>query len=779
MSESTTESQHVPSRWYERMWLVWLAIAGSIAVCTMLTLQHVHQDVKLRQANEALLDVMWANADIQRGVMHLILGESGDLRWDQAQGLVLLRQGLTGYRRALDADESRPGGGRLVRDMRVLSERLDALDRAYLAHSAHLQVDAGMRMVAYDLVQHSTAIMVGVRADLERVELEVHGQFQLTMLLSIAMLASICGALIYAKLRRDEAVRALSETEERWRLALDAAGDGVWDWDVPTGKVHFSSNWKSMLGYAGTEVSASLEEWRSRIHPDDLASTLAAVDEARMGRVPQYRAEYRMRTREGQWKWILSRGMVFERDAKGSAVRMLGTVADLSALKEAQATVERQASKDMLTGLPNRRVFSEQLGLEIRKVLSGREKLAVLYIDLDHFKEVNDALGHPMGDQLLVQAARRLQGCLRGTDLLSRQGGDEFIVLLPLQGDISRVQDVAERILVAFDQPFELAPDTVYVSASIGIALCPDDDSTPEELLKDADQALYAAKEAGRRRYHFYAASMQEQATARLKMTNELRAALTGQQFHLAYQPIVDLRDDRVFKAEALVRWTHPERGEISPAQFIPVAERSGLIVPLGNWIFEAAVAQVKHWREAFEPRFQLSINKSPLQFRVRTISAEAVNLLDILAREGLPGESIIVEITEGLLLDASPDVEARLHQFHDAKVDIALDDFGTGFSSLSYLQKFDIDFIKIDRAFVRNLRLGGKNLSLCKAMITMAHELGIRVVAEGVETQEQAALLCEAGCDFGQGYLWGRPVPAAEFERLWFGRAAHADVPV
>jgi EAL domain-containing protein (putative c-di-GMP-specific phosphodiesterase class I) len=254
-------------------------------------------------------------------------------------------------------------------------------------------------------------------------------------------------------------------------------------------------------------------------------------------------------------------------------------------------------------------------------------------------------------------------------------------------------------------------------------------------------------------------------------MTKDLRTALSEKQFHLAYQPIVDMTTGQVVKAEALVRWAHPERGEVSPAHFIPVAERSGLIVPLGNWIFDTAIVQVKRWRQNYAPAFQISINKSPVQFRARTISAEAVNVLDILTREGLPGDSIIIEITEGVLLDAGPEVENRLRQFHEAHVDVALDDFGTGYSSMSYLQKLDIEYIKIDRAFVNDLARDDTSLPLCKAMITMAHALGIRVVAEGVETREQCELLREAGCDFGQGYFWGKPVRADEFEARWFQR--------
>jgi diguanylate cyclase (GGDEF)-like protein/PAS domain S-box-containing protein len=772
MSTATPETPCDPQRWYESAWLVWMTIAGSVLVCVLLALQHAHQERENRQAKMLLMEVVRAHADVQIGVMHLVLGQQGLDPWDQAEGLVLLRQALEGYRRVVIPDTSNRIEAQFSADVLYLSSHLATLQRDYTAGNGHLTLDNSLRTAVYDLVERSTAITVHIRTDLERVEHALHRQFQLTLAVSVLMLAGVCVALVYAKQLRDQAIRNLRDSEARWRLALEAAGDGIWDWNIPAGQMSISDSGKAMLGYADKDFRRDTSDWQNHIHPEDRPLTAARIDDTLSGRVPKYRCEYRIRTKDGTWKWVLSRGMVMERDATGGALRMMGTVVDLTVLKKAQATVVRQANYDMLTGLPNRRLFSEQLQIELQKAVDGRDKLAVLYIDLDHFKEVNDALGHHAGDLLLVEAARRLQACVRGKDMVSRQGGDEFIMLLPLLGDVSRVQDVAERILLAFDNPFDLPQESVYVSASIGISLCPDDSDNADNLLKNADQALYAAKEAGRRRYHFYAPSMQEQAASRLKMTKDLRTALTEQQFYLAYQPIVDLRTNRILKAEALVRWTHPDGITINPAQFIPAAERSGLIVPLGNWIFETAILQVKHWREAYEPNFQVSINKSPVQFRARSISAEAVNLLDILTRENLPGSCIIIEITEGVLLDAGPEVEKRLAQFRAAQVDVALDDFGTGYSSLSYLQKLDIEFIKIDRAFVSHLALDETSLSLCKAMITMAHTLGIQVVAEGVETQAQLELLREAGCDYGQGYFWGKPVRAEEFEAQWFSAA-------
>ncbi|MGN6579706.1 MAG: bifunctional diguanylate cyclase/phosphodiesterase [Bordetella sp.] len=440
------------------------------------------------------------------------------------------------------------------------------------------------------------------------------------------------------------------------------------------------------------------------------------------------------------------------------------------ALVAAEADMWRAANFDGLTGLPNRRLFSDRLEQKIRESHRNRSSLAVLFIDIDRFKEVNDTLGHDIGDQLLIEAANRIAASVRSTDIVARLGGDEFTVALSDVADTSDIGQIAQKIIDGLSAPYTLQHSTVYVSASIGIAKLPDDATTLVELLRNADQAMYAAKNSGRQCFRFFSNSMQEEALARMRLAADLRTAIGAGQLQVHYQPIVDLRTGQVMKAEALVRWHHPDRGMVSPGRFIPVAEDTGLIHPLGDWVFEEVVRQVKHWRARYGCDFQVSVNKSPIQFAADPRNRgrhdrDSSHWLDMLRRENLPGKCLVVEITEGALMESDINVKAILQAFQEQDVQIAIDDFGTGYSSLSYLKKFDVDYLKIDQSFIRNLSAGTTDLMLCCAMIEMAHKLGIQVVAEGVETSEQYDLLIEAGCDYGQGYWLGRPMPPEAFE--------------
>jgi diguanylate cyclase (GGDEF)-like protein len=428
----------------------------------------------------------------------------------------------------------------------------------------------------------------------------------------------------------------------------------------------------------------------------------------------------------------------------------------------------REVNFDKLTGLPNRNVLQDRLNMEIRKAHRDKRALALLFIDLDHFKEINDTLGHHTGDVLLQQAAQRLSTSVRENDTVARLGGDEFTIILSEVDEPSMVGQVAEHILQNLTEPFQLGTDVVYVSASIGITLCPQDANNVAELLRNADQAMYASKNQGRNRATFFTRSMQEAAQKRRRLTNELRDAIAGEQLCLFYQPIVELSSGKICKAEALVRWQHPVRGLIGPVEFIAVAEHTGMIVDIGEWVFHEAAGYAAHWRKLY-PDFQISINVSPAQFqRRRGGRSKWPQHLGRGKQEGedMPME-ISVEITEGLLLDASAAVTNQLLAFRDAGIQVSLDDFGTGYSSLSYLQKFDIDYLKIDQSFVLGLENNPNNLALCEAIIVMAHKLGLKVVAEGVETAVQRDMLKDAMCDFAQGYLFSRPVPADQFETL------------
>ncbi|MBP7573812.1 MAG: EAL domain-containing protein [Rhodoferax sp.] len=555
----------------------------------------------------------------------------------------------------------------------------------------------------------------------------------------------------------------LRQSEERWKLALESTGDGVWDWHIQSGMEYYSRRYKEMYGYSEDKVWQQSDQFEDIVHPDDKEQLLRDQQAHFEGRTPTYRNEHRVRCSDGSWKWILSRGMVISRDAQGKPVRMIGTHTDITEWKKSEALIWQQANYDPLTGLPNRRMLRDRLEQDIRKCKHDGLQLAILFIDLDHFKEVNDTLGHDSGDLLLIEAADRIRHCVRDSDTVARMGGDEFTVVLSELSGAERLERILQKILGALSAAFQLGDEQVFISASIGITMYPADATEVESLFKNADQALYVAKGAGRNRFSFFTSALQEAAQTRVRLANDLRAALAEQQFRVVYQPIIDLGTGDIRKAEALIRWQHPTRGLISPTEFIPIAESSGLIIDIGEWVFRQAADQVVQWRELHHPHFQISVNKSPVQFHSdgSTRKSWAQHLQSL----GLPGGSIAVEITEGLLLDTSATVTQQLMEMRQTGVQVSLDDFGTGYSSLTYLQKFEIDYIKIDQSFVRNLVPSSTDLALCKAIIVMAHELGMKVIAEGVETAQQRDLLVAAGCDHGQGYLFARPMSARDFD--------------
>lgn len=558
----------------------------------------------------------------------------------------------------------------------------------------------------------------------------------------------------------------LSVSEQRWKFALEGSGDGVWDWYIQPDEMHYSQRWKEILGYDVQELANNLSGWKSVIHPDDLPSVMSDMNASLNGKAASYSNEHRVKCKDGSWKWILDRGMVVSRGPDNQVLRMVGTLTDISRLKESEEVIWNQANFDSLTGLPNRRMFYDRLEQEVKKTHRTGLNLALIFLDLDRFKEVNDTLGHDQGDILLKEASKRLICCVRESDTVARLGGDEFIIILGDLDDAGIVERVAQKILAELLEPFKLDREIAYVAASLGVTFYPEDAKNLDDLMKNVDQAMYAAKSLGGNRYSYFTPSMQVSAQARMQMANDLRSAIADEQFWLVYQPIVELKSGRIAKAEALVRWHHPTRGMISPAEFIPVAEDTGLIIEIGEWVFHEAVNQVNFWRKTISKDFQISINKSPAQFHNEIKLPNT--WFEYLAELGLPGQSVVVEITEGLLLDASEHVTKRLLEFRDAGVQVSLDDFGTGYSSLSYLKKFDIDYLKIDKSFVANLAPDSDDLALCEAIIVMAHKLGIKVIAEGVETAVQSDLLLAAGCDFGQGYFFSRPVKAEEFERLF-----------
>ncbi len=445
--------------------------------------------------------------------------------------------------------------------------------------------------------------------------------------------------------------------------------------------------------------------------------------------------------------------------------RRVALFSDISKRKQAEEIIWKQANYDALTGLPNRRMFCDRLEQEVKKAHRNEQAMALLFIDLDHFKEVNDTLGHHIGDELLVEAAQRIEGCVRESDTVARLGGDEFTVIISQLTGSRHVEEIAVAIIEKLVAPFCLGNERIHISASIGITLYPDDGVDSEQLLKNADQAMYVSKQQGRNRYSYFTPSLQEMAQHRLRLIADLRAALANEQFELYFQPIVELQTGCTHKAEALLRWNHPQRGLVSPVEFIPVAEESGMISEIGDWVFRESVQQLKLWQQRFGRDFQISVNVSPLQFNDENTGSDCWS--EYLQQAGVSGRNIVLEITEGLLLDAGSKVSDRLRKYCDAGIEVAIDDFGTGYSALSSLKKFHIDYLKIDKSFVDQIAADENDLALSEAIVVMAHKLGLKVIAEGIETAEQKALLASSGCDYGQGYLLSRPLPAVEFERL------------
>lgn len=446
-------------------------------------------------------------------------------------------------------------------------------------------------------------------------------------------------------------------------------------------------------------------------------------------------------------------------------------IRDISERKHAETVIWNQTNFDPLTSLPNRNLFLQKLEHEMRSCDRSNLSLALLYIDLDRFKDVNDSLSSGMGDLLLLEISSRLKQTIREIDTVSRLSGDEFTIILGQINDQLSVQPICQQILDALAEPYQLENEKVFLTASIGVTFYPGDGKKIEVLQRNGDQAMYVAKSEGRNRYHFFTPELQQRALRRRKMIKDLRAAMQQQQFEIYYQPIIDLQSGMLTKAEALLRWHHPESGLVSPSVFIPIAEESGLISEIGSWVFYTATEQVSTWREQFEIDFQVSINTSSLQWIDGAVAMS--EWFSHLQQSGISGQSIAVEITESLLMDASDQITNRLLDFHDAGIEIAIDDFGTGYSSLSYLKQYDIDYLKIDQSFVRNLDHDQNDLALCEAIIVMAHKLGIKVVAEGVETDTQDQILKDFACDFAQGYFYSRSVPVRNFELLL------ADMPV
>lgn len=552
---------------------------------------------------------------------------------------------------------------------------------------------------------------------------------------------------------------ALRESNERFDSAVRATNDVIWDWNFATGELWWNENLAEVFGYRIEEIDRTNRFREDSIHPADRQRVASGVDNAVKSGEENWGDEYRFRRRDGTYAFVYDRGRLI-RDGSGKPVRMIGAMADVTARKEAEQRLSYLAQFDTLTNLPNRHLFRDRLAQTLVQAQRGHGQVGVMFVDLDRFKNVNDTLGHEAGDKLLVLVAASLNESLREGDTVGRISGDEFAIVL---ANLAKAEDaaiVARKVINGLAHSFDVAGHKVFVTASIGISVSPNDGTDAETLLKNSNTAMHRAKEQGRNGYQFYLPAMNERAMHRLQLETGLRVALERSEFLLHYQPKIDLASNSISGFEALLRWQHPERGLIPPAQFIPILEDTGLIVPVGEWVLLQACRQIEGWRaQGIEPR-PVAVNLSARQFQQKNLDEVIAR---VLKETGIDPAHLELELTESMLMHDAAEAARTLQTLKNYGIRLAVDDFGTGYSSLAYLRRFPIDALKVDRAFIHDLTTNAEDATITLAIINLAHSLKLGVVAEGVETSAQVSFLKENGCDEAQGFYFARPLAIEE----------------
>ena len=660
---------------------------------------------------------------------------------------------------------------------------VDPANGAVVESNAHARALLGIRMrdahaasieaIKYERLREQIGEQICL-PDLQRLEFEVAPSDKDDNRYFFVTLGAItrCSRRLVVVVVRDVTAQwrvehALRESEERFMLAACGANDGLWDWDLRTNRVYYSPRWKAMLGFADEEIVESPNEWFVRIHPGDVQKVYDLLTRHLEGETPHFEVECRVLHKNGTYRWMQTRGLLL-RDAVGRPNRMAGSQSEVTDRRNAERELVRMAYFDALTDLPNRSFFLQQLERTIERTKREPDySFAVLFLDLDRFKVVNDSLGHIIGDQLLVGIAERVKECIRPMDIFARLYGDEFAVLVNGIGDGDAAVRIAERIQHRLAEPFALDRHEVFTSASIGVALSSTGYASAEQLMREADLAMYQAKTEGRARFVVFDARLHSKALRMVTLENDLRVAIDRDELEIYFQPIVTLDTGRLVSLEALARWRHAEQGLVSPAEFIPIAEETGLIVQIDRWIFRHACLNLAAWQRRHPAAASLSVN---VNFSSKQFSRnDLIEFVDeVIAETGVAASCIAIEITESVLMLNTEATTKMLLNLRSRGIRLYIDDFGTGYSSLSYLTSLPIHGLKIDRSFVGGMDEGeSPNAEIVRAIATLAHSLSLSVVAEGVETPSQADSLRALACDLGQGFYFARPMPETDAARL------------
>jgi len=553
----------------------------------------------------------------------------------------------------------------------------------------------------------------------------------------------------------------LKKTEERYRLAIEGANDAIWDWDIQREDTFMFSRTKEMLGYEEDELENRSKAWNSLIHPDDFDRVVEELYRHLEGKTPYYQTEHRVRTKSGEYKWILARGKAI-RDSDGKPIRMAGSHTDITERKEKEEKIYELAYYDSLIRLPNRTMFDKMLEQAIHEAYQTNRKVIILMIDLDDFKTVNNTLGPDYGDMVLKNTSVMLSDIIHTKGTVARTGGDEFGIIIYDNGDKYDIEKITSELKEAFQVSWHIGDYEFYITASIGITVFPDDGQDKETLLKHASTAMYEAKKVGKNTFCFYTKEMNDKLIATVKLENELRHALENNQLAIYYQPQIDLKTGQVVGVEALLRWIHPEKGILSPDQFVWIAEYTGLIVPIGEWVMEMVSNQYNLWKKIYQWDLNMSVNLSMKQLQHYDFIDKIHNIIN---KTHMNCKKLKFEITESIVMEDANTTIAKLRQLKKMGIKIALDDFGTGYSSLNYLRELPIDVLKIDKSFVHDMIENFHKRAIVELIIDLAHKMNMTVIAEGVESSEQISYLSQYRCDMAQGYFVSQPLSKEEFE--------------